>query len=1130
MRLSRKRSCGVFSAVLVGGLLSGVAGPSPVSAQPPAATPAPGAASAAGSGPYEVTLITGDRVSVSASGTVSTTPDPSRRGVVFNIHRDKNGHVHVLPSDAAVMVGAGKVDSTLFDVTALAGYGYTSQREELRLIVKQSPTKRSAASSDLARGGARVTRELSNVNGVAVSGRQARATALWNQMTTGSGPSRKLRPEITGIWLDRPVRLNLDVSVPQVGAPTAWMSGYDGTGATVAVLDSGIDDTHPDLAGKVIAKQNFTPERTIADMHGHGTHVASIVAGSGAASNGQYRGVAPGATLLSGKVCIATGDCDTSSVIAGLQWAGQHEADVVNLSLGGSDTPGLDPLEEAVNNLTAEHGTLVVAASGNSGPADYSVGSPGTADAALTVGAVDRDDNLADFSSRGPRVDDHAIKPDLTAPGVAVRAARSSTGSMGTPGEQYVSASGTSMAAPHVSGAAAILAQRHPGWRADRLKAALMASAWHDARLSAFQQGAGQVNVGRGYAQTLLIDPPSISLGRQAWPHGDDPVLTRTITYTNTGDNGMRVYLSMDTRGPDGSPAPAGMFAFEPTELNLPPGASQEVTLTATTSVDGPNGRYSGRIYATGQAGGVGATVPFGVVRGEEEYEVTIANINRNGVQDRMTITRLYPLTPGNPSYTWATPSNPFTATVKKGVYLVESLIADADATTGGQRVSVMANPRLEVTAARSVTFDARTAGQLTASISDDPLAKPYSMEVFYQTVEGDVFATGGGVLSWSRPADTFYFGQSDRSQRESGFMGKVGVTLARPGPAGDLNNSPRSYHVADYFPGNMPSGWSRSFTTGELARVNATLARHVAGHPVSKGAASIPANGWRGIASAATLRFDPPFTHAEYYNVGGLLRWQPVFTDPAAYFEGGLNAYTAGTTVAQTWNQPVYGPAHGLAADPALWVTRQANRINIGILQMFGDGAGHPGWTDARRCSGQVVLKRDGVTVATASYPRGPGTVDVAGGYATYRLEVTAQRALTDVDLLSPSVEAAWTFKSDTMGGSVPIRMPLWSVSLRPSLDQDNTAPAGTTFTFPASVVPQPDSTAAALQSVTVQYSTDDGATWTAATVTGSGSARSIRVTHPNVTGYVSLRATAIDYAGNGVEQTIMHAYKIAP
>jgi hypothetical protein len=472
---------------------------------------------------------------------------------------------------------------------------------------------------------------------------------------------------------------------------------------------------------------------------------------------------------------------------------------------------------------------------------------------------------------------------------------------------------------------------------------------------------------------------------------------------------------------------------------------------------------------------------------------------------------------------------------VKKGDYLVESLIADADAV--GSRLSVMANPRLRVTAERSVTFDARTAGQANVGISDDPLQRPYAVDIAYQ-MKGERVAIAGGVVGTQAPGSRVYFGQSDRNQWESDYLGKVVVTLARPGPTGDFRNSPRSYHLASYYPGNMPSGWTQNFSTSALARVDAVLARHVPGTTVAKGAVAYPAYGWLGVPVAEYLLFDPPFTHTEYYNSGSNLRWQPVFNDYFAatstfvvLLEGGLNAYAAGSTVAQSWNQPVFGPAHGMAADPARWVSRQGNWISIGVLRMFGDGSGHPGWSPNGVATGQLVLKRNGTTIATNTYPSSfDYGVTVPGGYATYRLEVSTQRAIAGVELLSSRVATAWTFMSDTMGGTSPVRLPLWNVAFRPILNASNTAPAGVRFAIPATVSVQPDSTAAGLRAVTVQYSTDDGATWIDATVTGSGMSRTVTVTNPSMTGFVSLRATAADYAGNAVEQTIIHAYRTAP
>jgi hypothetical protein len=134
-------------------------------------------------------------------------------------------------------------------------------------------------------------------------------------------------------------------------------------------------------------------------------------------------------------------------------------AHIVNLSLGSPDGPGTDPIEDAVNRLSADYGALFVIAAGNNGRSRDGTGtldSPGSAEAALAVGAVDRDDGLAAFSSRGPRIGDFGVKPEITAPGVGIVAARAALErpAIGEPvGTAYQRLSGTSMATPHVAGA-----------------------------------------------------------------------------------------------------------------------------------------------------------------------------------------------------------------------------------------------------------------------------------------------------------------------------------------------------------------------------------------------------------------------------------------------------------------------------------------------------------------------------------------------------------------------------------------------------------------------------------------------------------------------------------------------------
>ncbi|MGH3499971.1 MAG: S8 family serine peptidase, partial [Nocardioidaceae bacterium] len=467
----------------------------PVSVVPQ--TPEEKAASTAGKATgdtYDVTLVTGDtvHVTVGADGKKTATvsqPDGSQSAIWI---RRRGGDLYVVPQDIASLIPR-RLDPALFDVTTLRDQGYTeTQSNSLPLIVTYQPGARLRSKAAPSTG--RV-RQLESVHGIGLHADKGDAARIGTALdrladrprarTLRAGPLAGIKK----IWLDRQTKAVLDESVPQIGAPTAWDRGYDGSGVTVAVLDTGIDTDHPDLAGKVVAAKNFSNSDTVDDHFGHGTHVASTIGGSGAASDGKYKGVAPGVDLMNVKVLGDSGSGTTSEMIDGMEWAAQHDADVVNLSLGvrGSYTDGTDPGSQAVNALTEQYGTLFVIAAGNDGPNASTITTPGTADKALTVGAVDKQDELAGFSSRGPRAGDRALKPDITAPGVHITAARAGGTALcqvgcvqpedGPVNEYYTSASGTSMATPHVAGAAALMADARPDLDAMQLKELLMGTA-----------------------------------------------------------------------------------------------------------------------------------------------------------------------------------------------------------------------------------------------------------------------------------------------------------------------------------------------------------------------------------------------------------------------------------------------------------------------------------------------------------------------------------------------------------------------------------------------------------------------------------------------------------------------------
>ena len=304
-------------------------------------------------------------------------------------------------------------------------------------------------------------------------------------------------PGVEYVWPDLPVHIWLDVSVPLLGVPQAWSAGFKGKGVVIAVVDTGVDANHPDLAGRVAATHDFTGEG-FSDGHGHGTHVCSIAAGSGAASQGKYTGVAPEASLVVAKVLRKDGSGMTSDVMAGLEWAVDQKAQVINLSLGSSGPcDGTDALS-ATCDAACARGVLVCVAAGNEGPGSSTVGSPGCARKVITVGASDDADTVATFSSRGPTLDGRN-KPDLCFPGVRIVAARASGTLMGTVvDDYYTEASGTSMATPHATGAVALLLQASPQSTPDQIKGLLMQTA-KDLGLAANTQGAGRADIGKAF-------------------------------------------------------------------------------------------------------------------------------------------------------------------------------------------------------------------------------------------------------------------------------------------------------------------------------------------------------------------------------------------------------------------------------------------------------------------------------------------------------------------------------------------------------------------------------------------------------------------------------------------------------
>jgi hypothetical protein len=220
----------LLAALAAGLLVAPLAPGGPAVASPPTAVAAPGAASS-----HTVSLITGDRITVTGDGNLLVHRSGGRDDVTFLAHRS-GGHQYVIPSDALGLVRDGQLDRRLFDVTLLREFGYDDRRDDLPLIV----TGRSAPAALEEAAGAT---DLPAVDGVAAQVDKAGLGELWDDVTdpVGGTDARTLAAGVSTVWLDGLRQPVLDESVPQVGAPAAHAAGLDGTGATVAVLDTGID-------------------------------------------------------------------------------------------------------------------------------------------------------------------------------------------------------------------------------------------------------------------------------------------------------------------------------------------------------------------------------------------------------------------------------------------------------------------------------------------------------------------------------------------------------------------------------------------------------------------------------------------------------------------------------------------------------------------------------------------------------------------------------------------------------------------------------------------------------------------------------------------------------------------------
>ncbi|UCE45944.1 MAG: S8 family serine peptidase [Methanobacteriota archaeon] len=412
------------------------------------------------------------------------------------------------------------------------------------------------------------------------------------------------------IYPDLPVKATLSKSVNKVGADQVW-SRYDtlgnpvtGEGIVVAVIDTGIDYTHPDLGGgfgpayKVIGGYDFiNKDSDPMDDNGHGTHVAGIISADGATP-----GVAPSTKLLAYKVLGSDGAGPMSLVVSAIDAAldpngdGVYDdrADVISMSLGGSGDPD-DPVCMAVEEVISM-GVVVVIAAGNDGPSLGTVASPGLAACAITVGAVDDDGAVAAFSSRGPAAN-LMMKPEITAPGVQIVSTVPYSGVRYSSPTGYMAMSGTSMATPHVSGAAALMLQMHPDWTPDMIKSALVSNS-NDMGDSYWVGGAGEIWIPGSMDSTIFSSIPFVSYGMAG-----DPSVTFQVFNAGASiglSSASSDWLSMTADGDQIDPVMSSLSSVSPSYRMISSGGQGDFTIEVSGAISSnPEGYYDGELLLT---------------------------------------------------------------------------------------------------------------------------------------------------------------------------------------------------------------------------------------------------------------------------------------------------------------------------------------------------------------------------------------------------------------------------------------------------------------------------------------------------------------------------------------------------
>jgi hypothetical protein len=612
-----------------------------------------------------------------------------------------------------------------------------------------------------------------------------------------------------------------------------------------------------------------------------------------------------------------------------------------------------------------------------------------------------------------------------------------------------------------------------------------------------------------------------VSFGLAVWPHSDDPIVERTLTYSNSAALPLKLQVALTTDGPNGAAVPAGMFSLSTSTLTVPAGGTATVKVRSNTRIGQTLGSFGGQVTATG--GDQVVRTPFVVEREGDSHNLTVRHTGRNGKAPTNYSTTLYRLDTGE-SFNFTETDGVVQTRVPSARYTLISWIYD-DKDSETPKLTLISQPLLNLDRDRTVVVDARLAEPVTVTSPRRDAKGAWSkLDVTVPTT--DSYPVGFAAVSLG--FEGLSIGRVAGSAPLDGFVTQISTTLAKPAADGSFDQSPFAYHLAWYEKGWLPTGFHGIVRPGQLAEVRAEHRAQTPGAIAWK-SVSFKRDAETYSTSMANLRFTTPFTRTEYYSTEYGVKWQADFQEMLPLPESPdlwnrvtsasspFTNYPAGSHGTAQWNGAVFGPV--MPGKDTPWVTRSGDTLNVSPL-LINDNQGREIGTD--QSAAQITVYRNGVKLDEASDRTGVFTLPAEP--ADYRVEATVDRAAPVA--LSTRSSVAWTFRSGHVDGTTPQRLPVSVVRFTPALDANNAAPAGRAFTIPVTLQPQTDSQAGRLS---VEASYDDGATWRPATLRRTGSGWTAEVRHPRGTGFVSLRATATDQRGNTVTQTLTRAYRFS-